>query len=84
MQYFFSPLNKGHWDIYIVNERNEVSTYRNYFGSRAALVNAINRFYTNQSQNRNENTVRFNLPQYFVLNQTLDAIHPFTIRGQAD
>lgn len=84
VQYFFSPLNKGHWDIYIVNERNEVSTYRNYFGSRAALVNAINRFYTNQSQNRNENTVRFNLPQYFVLNQTLDAIHPFTIRGQAD
>ena len=86
VQYFFCPLNldKGHWDIYIVNERNEVNIYHNYFGSRASLVNAINRFYTNQSQNRSKNSVRFNLPQYFVLNRTLDAIHPFTIRTQND
>lgn len=86
VQYFFCPLNldKGHWDIYIVNERNEVNIYHNYFGSRATLVNAINRFYTNQSQNRSQNSVRFNLPQYFVLNRTLDAIHPFTIRHHAD
>lgn len=83
VQYFFCPLTKGHWDIYIVNERNEVTTYRNYFGSRATLVNAINRFYTSQSEGRSSNAVRFNLPQYFVLNKDLNSIHPFTIRGSS-
>lgn len=84
VQYFFSPLEtKGHWDIYIINERNEVSIYRDYYGSRASLVNAINRFYTSQSQTsaRSEHSVRFNLPQYFVLTNDQTAIHPFTIRG---
>lgn len=84
MQYFFSPLNRGHWDIYVVNERNEVSTYKNYFGSRSALVNAINRFYTNQSENQVKHGVRFNLPQYFVLSADLNVIRPFTIAGSKD
>ena len=83
VQYFFCPQTKGHWDIYIVNERNEVTTYRNYFGSRATLVNAINRFYTSQSEGGSNNAVRFNLPQYFVLNKDLNSIHPFTIRGSS-
>lgn len=81
MQYFFSPVTKGHWDIYIINERNEVSIYHNYYGSRAALVNAINRFYTGQSQSRPPQTARFNLPQYFVLSNDLKSLHPFTIKG---
>lgn len=81
MQYFFTPVakTKGHWDIYIINERNEVATYSNYIGSRAALVNAINRFYTEQSRNASSATARFNLPQYFVISKDLKTIHPFTI-----
>lgn len=82
MQYFFAPLQEnGHWDIYIINERNEVSIYNDYFGSRAHLVNAINRFYTNQGQNKSQHKLRFNLPQYFVLSNDMKTIHPFTIRG---
>ena len=83
MQYFFAPRLAGHWDIYIINERNEVKIYHDYYGSRAALVNAINRFYTSQSQNRLQYTNRFNLPQYFVLSADQKALHPFTIRGLA-
>lgn len=86
MQYFFIPgvKDSGHWDIYIVNERNEVTIYNDYIGSRATLVNAINRFYTEQSRNLSNITARFNLPQYFVLSKDLKTIHPFTIRSNPD
>lgn len=81
VQYFFVPLQQhGHWDIYILNERNEVRIYNDYYGSRASLVNAINRFYTSQSQNRALYATRFNLPQYFVLSNDQKSLHPFTIK----
>lgn len=82
MQYFFAPLVDG-WDIYIVNEDNEVQIYPHYVGSRAALVNAINRYYTKLSEENQVGRARFNLPQYFVLSADLKSIHPFTIREQA-
>ncbi|MBU3826842.1 MAG: class I adenylate cyclase [Candidatus Anaerobiospirillum merdipullorum] len=82
MQYFFAPLADG-WDIYIVNEDNEVQIYPHYVGSRAALVNAINRYYTKLSEESRQGGARFNLPQYFVLSPDLQVIHPFTIREQS-
>lgn len=82
MQYFFAPLVDG-WDIYIVNEDNEVQIYPHYVGSRAALVNAINRYYTRLSEENQQGGARFNLPQYFVLSHDLQSIHPFTIREQS-
>lgn len=84
VQYFFVPKKKHeHWDIYILNERNEVRIYKDYFGSRATLVNAINRFYTSQSQSRALNAIRFNLPQYFVLSDDQKTLHPFTIKSMS-
>lgn len=85
VQYFFSAVSKNKWDIYIINERNEVSIYKNFVGSRAALVNAINRFYTSQSQGQinSKHLNHFNLPQYFVLNKDQTSLHPFTIRGES-
>lgn len=79
VQYFFKK--KGSlWDIFIVNERNEVKIFHDFSGSRSKLVNAINRFYTQNTEtdlaNRNLN---FNLPQYFVLSEDENYIHPFTI-----
>lgn len=84
VQYFFSAVGKNKWDIYIINERNEVSIYKNFVGSRAVLVNAINRFYTSQSQGatNSKHLNHFNLPQYFVLNKDQTSLHPFTIRGE--
>ncbi|HIV14334.1 MAG TPA: class I adenylate cyclase [Candidatus Avisuccinivibrio pullicola] len=81
-QYFFAPLSDG-WDIYTVNEKNEVEIYPHYVGSRAALVNAINRFYTKQSEEVPQSSLHFNLPQYFVLSSDLKSIHPFTIRNES-
>lgn len=83
IQYFFAK-NKGVWDIYVVNERNEVKIYNNYEGSRSALVNAINRFYTRQSDSLESTNFHFNLPQYYVLSQDGKNIHPFTIKMQKE
>lgn len=77
IQYFFHK-KENSWDIYIVNERNEVKIYNSYNGSRTRLVNAINRFYTQESDN-NQSVLNFNLPQYFVLSEDQKHIHPFTI-----
>ena len=84
MQYFFVPLVNKAWRIIIVNESNEVEIYPHYEGSRSNLVNAINRFYIKQTEeNESADFMHFNLPQYFVLNDDLKSIHPFTIRVDA-
>ena len=82
MQYFFAREQEG-WKIYIVNERNEVKIFYGFNGSRAALVNSINRYYTAQSDSSSaKSTLNFNLPQYFVLGNDQKSIHPFTISNK--
>ena len=81
IQYFFAPLReKGHWDIYVADEQNKVTIYRDYVGSRSELVNAVNRFVTRHTGEHMNNEVNFNLPQYFVLSHDFRSIHPFSIR----
>lgn len=81
-QYFFERKSNS-WDIYIVNERNEVKIYSGFSGSRSALVNSINRFYTTSVEhNSSSNSPYFNLPQYFVLSRDGSVVHPFTIRQE--
>lgn len=80
-QYFFAPLReKGHWDIYVADEQNKVTIFRDYIGSRSELVNAVNRFVTRQTEDHTNYAVNFNLPQYFVLSHDFRSIHPFSIR----
>lgn len=80
IQYFFIPVVNG-WDIYVLNENNEVDIQKGYKGSRANLVNSINRYYTKQSEAELKKQIHFNLPQYFVLSADLKSIHPFTIKA---
>jgi adenylate cyclase class 1 len=81
MQYFFVKGEVG-WDIYIVNERNEVNIIKGYKKSRSELVNEINRFYTRQSEETNgARNLHFNLPQYFVLSDNMRYLQPFTIKS---
>ena len=65
--------------IYIVNERNEVKTFTKFKGSRSKLVNAINRYYTQESENSSLQVLNFNLPQYFILSDDQQTVKPFTI-----
>ena len=80
-QVFFER-KKNSWDIYIVNERNEVKIYSGFSGSRSALVNSINRFYTTSFEHSSSNSLYFNLPQYFVLSRDGATLHPFTIKQE--
>ena len=67
------------------NERNEVKIYRNFKGSRTALVNEINRFYAQEYKNEdNSLKLNFNLPQYFVLNNDMTQVKPFSIMVSQD
>ena len=81
IQYFFER-KKNSWDIYIVNERNEVKIYSGFSGSRSALVNSINRLYTTSFEHSSSNSLYFNLPQYFVLSRDGATVHPFTIKQE--
>lgn len=84
IQYFFVK-HVDIYDIYIVNERNEVKIYRNFKGSRTALVNEINRFYAQEYKNEdNSLKLNFNLPQYFVLNNDMTQVKPFSIMVSQD
>ena len=78
IQYFFDK-NESNWDIYIVNERNEVKIFSGFEGSRSKLVNAINRYYTQESDGNKQQSLTFNLPQYFVLGNNQQTVRPFTI-----
>ncbi|MGN1280402.1 MAG: class I adenylate cyclase [Succinivibrio sp.] len=80
MQYFFKKEDDS-WVIYIANERNEVKIYHNYSGSREELVNAINRFHTQNTESNQGCSLNFNLPQYFVLEEDESYIYPYTIEG---
>lgn len=78
IQYFFKK-DEDSWSIYIVNERNEVKTFTKFKGSRSKLVNAINRYYTQESENSSLQVLNFNLPQYFILSDDQQTVKPFTI-----
>jgi len=81
-QYFFVQRDRRKWDIFVANEQNEISIFRNYKGSRSELVNAVNRFYTRQGEELKGGAALFNLPQYFVVSPDLASVHPFTISGR--
>ena len=62
------------------NYRTLLIIFHNFSGSRSKLVNAINRFYTQNTESDIANSnLNFNLPQYFVLSEDEISIHPFTI-----
>ena len=65
---------------YRENYRTLLIIFHNFSGSRSKLVNAINRFYTQNTESDIANSnLNFNLPQYFVLSEDEISIHPFTI-----
>ena len=56
-----------------------MKTFTKFKGSRSKLVNAINRYYTQESENSSLQVLNFNLPQYFILSDDQQTVKPFTI-----
>lgn len=69
IQFFFEDTNTG-FDLYILNENNQIEIYRNCNGSRENMVKAINDFYV-LSDDRftftTSSSVNFNLPQFYQI-----------------
>ncbi|OCG53541.1 adenylate cyclase [Gilliamella sp. Choc6-1] len=69
IQFFFEDTNSG-FDLYILNEHNQVEIYRNCNGTKENMVKDINDFYV-LSDDRftftTSSSVNFNLPQFYQI-----------------
>ncbi|WP_143421850.1 class I adenylate cyclase [Gilliamella mensalis] len=69
IQFFFEDTDSG-FDLYILNEHNQVEIYRNCNGSKDNMVKDINEFYV-LSDDRftftTSTSVNFNLPQFYQI-----------------
>ncbi|MWN04933.1 class I adenylate cyclase [Gilliamella sp. Pas-s95] len=69
IQFFFEDTDSG-FDLYILNEHNQVEIYRNCNGSKDNMVKDINEFYA-LSDDRftftTSSSVNFNLPQFYQI-----------------
>lgn len=70
VQFFFERC-QGCYNIYVVDEENQVELYEQFSGSKEELVQSVNRFYSSNSQNNekanNGQVVNFNLPQFYEI-----------------
>jgi adenylate cyclase class 1 len=76
VQFFFEDSDSG-FNIYVLNEVNDVEMYHQFNGSKDDIINNVNRFYTsNFSDSQNGETeqqpVNFNLPQFYQIVHPVD------------
>ncbi|MBD1577693.1 MULTISPECIES: class I adenylate cyclase [Vibrio] len=69
IQFFFEDDGDG-FNIYVLDEANNVEVYRQFDGDKDAMISNVNRFYTTNSHEGEELKCNFNLPQYYQV------IHP--------
>ncbi|MBD1388000.1 class I adenylate cyclase [Neiella sp. HB171785] len=69
VQFFFEQGLEG-FNIYVVDEANQVELYEHFKGSKEELVQSVNRFYSSSRQQQSddeEQKVNFNLPQFYEI-----------------
>ena len=70
IQFFFEDTDSG-FDLYILNEYNQVEIYRNCNGNKENMVNDVNSFYALSDVRftfATSTSVNFNLPQFYLIN----------------
>ncbi|WP_176701942.1 class I adenylate cyclase [Gilliamella sp. wkB178] len=74
IQFFFEDKETG-FDLYILNEHNQIEIYRNCNGSKENMVKDVNNFYA-LSDDRftfiTSSSVNFNLPQFYQITYNQD------------
>ncbi len=68
IQFFFEDSGSdGGFNVYVLDENNQVEIYRDYSGSRDDLVQSVNRYYTltHERFNFDSQFINFNLPQFY-------------------
>ncbi|QIQ21789.1 class I adenylate cyclase [Zophobihabitans entericus] len=74
IQFFFEDTATG-FDLYILNEHNQVEIYRNCNGCKESMVNDVNQFYTLADDRftfASSSSVNFNLPQFYQIIHCVD------------
>ena len=69
VQFFFERSQDG-YNIYVVDEENQVEVYEQFKGSKEELVQSVNRFYSSTPQTESSaanQSVNFNLPQFYEI-----------------
>lgn len=69
IQFFFEDTISG-FDLYILNEHNQIEIYRNCNGSKQNMMNDVNQFYTLADDRftfASSSSVNFNLPQFYEI-----------------
>ena len=68
IQFFFEENGvEGGFNVYVLDENNQVEIYRDYSGSKDDLVQSVNRYYTltHERFNFDNQFINFNLPQFY-------------------
>ncbi|MCM2678254.1 class I adenylate cyclase [Echinimonas agarilytica] len=70
VQFFFERCSEG-FNIYVVDEENQVELYEHFKGAKDELVQSVNRFYSSSRQKETAEAqgqmVNFNLPQFYEI-----------------
>lgn len=70
IQFFFedNPQDAG-FNVYVLDEHNQIEIYRDYSGSKDDLVQSVNRYYTvtHDRFDYGNQFINFNLPQFYEL-----------------
>ncbi|MDN3700685.1 class I adenylate cyclase [Vibrio artabrorum] len=71
IQFFFEDTEKG-FNIYVLDESNQVEMYHQYSGEKDVMIASVNSFYTSVKDETNVSSklINFNLPQYYQI------VHP--------
>ena len=71
IQFFFEDTDKG-FNIYVLDESNQVEVYHQYSGQKDEMIASVNSFYTSVKDDSKvaSKLINFNLPQYYQI------VHP--------
>ena len=71
VQFFFED-NEDGFNIYVLDESNQVEVYHQFSGSKDEMISSVNSFYTSVKDDSRvaSKFINFNLPQYYQI------IHP--------
>ncbi|MGB1319280.1 MAG: class I adenylate cyclase [Vibrio gallaecicus] len=71
IQFFFEDTEKG-FNIYVLDESNQVEVYHQFSGEKDEMIASVNSFYTSvkDESKMSSKLINFNLPQYYQI------VHP--------
>ncbi|MGF1752981.1 class I adenylate cyclase [Vibrio makurazakiensis] len=71
IQFFFEDTDKG-FNIYVLDESNQIEVYHQYSGEKDEMIASVNTFYTSVKGDTqiSSQLINFNLPQYYQI------VHP--------